>query len=227
MRIRLLCFFALALTALAQPYRILVENGVRARMRDGAALMADIYRPDAGGKFPVLLQRTPYNRAGGAGMAATLAAQGYVLILQDTRGRFDSEGEFDPFRNESADGYDSVEWAAALPYSDGKVGMFGGSYVGATQMLAAMAAPPHLAAIFPYVTASEYYDGWTYQNGALMQWFASSWAGGLTIDTLRRKANALLDPRTWVKDLPVDEYRLLSLPDAASLAQYFRDCVVH
>ena len=167
-------------------------------MRDGVHLVADIYRPRAEGRFPVLIERTPYNRAGQAD-APEIASNGYAVIIQDTRGRYDSEGEFYPFRNESQDGYDTVEWAAALPYSNGKVGMLGGSYVGATQMLAAISKPPHLAAIFPYVTASEYYDGWTYQSGALMQWFASSWTSGLAIDTLRRRAFALrIRRRGWL-----------------------------
>src|SRR5258707_11532556 len=153
------------------PYQVVIQNGVRAKMRDGVQLVADIYRPRTDGKFPVLLTRTPYNRKGSAGDAFALASYGYVVILQDTRGRFDSEGEFYPFKYESLDGYDTVEWASALDYANGQVGMFGGSYVGATQMLAAMAKPPHLTAIFPYVTASEYYEGWAYQSGALAQWF--------------------------------------------------------
>ena len=149
------------------------------------------------------------------------------MIIQDTRGRFDSQGEFYPFRYESQDGYDTVEWAAKLPYANGKVGMFGGSYVGATQMLAAISSPPHLVAIQPYVTASEYYDGWTYQNGALMQWFASSWSSGLAVDTLRRKAAGLEDPKSWVTQLPVESYRMLELPPVSALAPYFRDWVAH
>ena len=216
-----------ALSASGQPYRVAIHHGVYAAMRDGVKLAADIYQPEAEDKFPVLLQRTPYNRAGAAESAAAMAAHGYVVIIQDTRGRFDSQGEFYPFRYESPDGYDTVEWAAALPYSNGKVGMFGGSYVGATQMLAAIASPPHLVAIQPYVTASEYYDGWTYQNGALMQWFASSWSSGLADDTLRRKAGALEDPKSWVTQLPVDSYRMLELPPVSALAPYFRDWVAH
>lgn len=215
----------LTLTALAQPFPVKVENGVRAKMRDGVSLAADIYRPANDGKFPVLLQRTPYNRASGAGGHIEVAAQGYVVIVQDTRGRFESQGEFYPFRHESNDGYDSVEWAAALPYSNGKVGMFGGSYVGATQMLASIAKPPHLVSIFPYVTASEYYNGWTYQSGAFMQWFASSWTSGLAVDTLRRKAVA--DPKAWVQGLPVETYKLLELPSTATLAPYYQDWVAH
>jgi putative CocE/NonD family hydrolase len=82
-------------------------------------------------------------------------------------------------------------------------------------------------AIQPYVTASEYYDGWTYQNGALMQWFASSWSSGLAVDTLRRKASGLQDPKSWVAQLPVDTYRMLELPPVSALAPYFGDWVAH
>jgi len=216
-----------ALSAYGQPYRVAIHHGVAVSMRDGVKLIADVYQPEAEGKFPVLLQRTPYNRAFGAGSAPAMAAHGYVVIIQDTRGRFDSAGEFYPFRYESQDGYDTVEWAAKLPYADGKVGMFGGSYVGATQMLAAVASPPHLVAIQPYITASEYYDGWTYQSGALMQWFASSWSSGLAVDTLRRKAAGLEEPKSWVTQLPVDSYRMLELPPVSALAPYFGDWVAH
>lgn len=163
------------------------DISVRAEMRDGVALVSDIYRPDTEGEFPVLLQRTPYDRKGPAAEARELASHGYIVVLQDTRGRFDSDGEFYPFLYERNDGYDTVEWAAALPASNGKVGMYGGSYVGATQMLAAISEPPHLVSIFPFVTSSEYYEGWTYQGGALMQWFAGTWSSGLARDTLRRQ----------------------------------------
>ena len=208
------------------PFQVTVETAVKVPMRDGVTLVADVYRPQAEGRFPVLLQRTPYNRSAPT-TGVVLASHGYVVVLQDTRGRFGSEGEFYPFRNEASDGYDTVEWAAALPYANGRVGMFGGSYVGATQMLAAMAKPPHLVAIQPYVTASDYYEGWTYQGGALMQWFASSWSSGLAVDTLRRKAADLSKPRDWVEATPVDAYRLLELPPVAELAPYFRDWLQH
>ena len=120
-----------------------------------------------------------------------------------------------------------MEWAAALPYSNGQVGMYGGSYVGATQMLAASSAPPHLVAIFPYVTASEYYEGWTYEGGALMQWFTESWTTGLAVDTVTRKTASLGRPRPWSEQLPVDEYRLAALPTPDEAAPYFRDWVRH
>ncbi len=225
-RTAVLFTFAFAITASAQEYQVAVAQGARAKMRDGVSLVADIYHPKAPGKFPVLLERTPYNRRDAA-TGTTLASHGYVVVIQDTRGRYDSEGQFYPFRYESEDGYDSVEWAASLEYSNGKVGMFGGSYVGATQMLASISHPPHLAAIFPYVTASEYYEGWTYQSGAFMQWFASSWTTGLVEDTLRRMAGALSRPTEWVRQLPVDTYRLLALPEVTSLAPYYRGWVEH
>ena len=214
----------------AEPDGLEVETGVKMKTRDGVTLVADVYRPEAEGRYPTLLQRTPYDRRGGVGEARALAGAGYVVIRQDVRGRYDSEGEFYPFRHEADDGYDAVEWAAALPYSNGQVGMWGGSYVGATQMLAAAARPPHLVAIFPYVTASEYYEGWTYQHGALMQWFATSWSSGLAIDTLRRKTQERVRQRLpgWEREAsPLSAYPLLDLPAPAELAPYFRDWIRH
>ena len=207
-------------------YEVSIRTGVQVKMRDGVTLIADVYSPKAEGKFPVLLTRTPYNRRDP--MTGTfLASHGYVVVLQDTRGRFDSGGEFYPFKYESQDGYDTVEWAAALDNSNGMVGTFGGSYVGATQMLAAIAKPPHLKAIFPYVTASEYYDGWTYQSGAWMQAFSSTWTTGLAEDTLRRKASRQAKMQEWMKELPVEDYKLIGQPTPADYAPYFRDWIEH
>jgi len=208
-------------------YQVAVENGVHVKMRDGVSLTADVYRPRADGKFPVLLERTPYDRNGESSMAYELASHGYVVVLQDTRGRYESGGMFYPFRHESQDGFDTVEWAAKLDYANGKVGMFGGSYVGATQMLAAMAKPPHLVAIFPFLTSSDYYEGWTYQSGVLMQWFTSSWTSILAVDTLRREAEEKIKAKEWVATMPVENYPLLTLPAPASLAPYFHDWIEH
>src|SRR5713226_6627221 len=196
-----------SLSAAPEVYGVSIRSAVPVKMRDGVALIADIYEPQADGKFPVLLARTPYGRSSESATAYKLAAHGYIVIIQDTRGRYDSDGEFYPFRYEIQDGYDTVERAAALPHSNGLVGMFGASYVGATQWLAAIAQPPHLAALFPQLTASEYYEGWTYQSGALMQWFTSSWATVLAIDTLRHKAEDEVDTKSWVWQLPLEKYR--------------------
>ena len=185
-----------------QSYDVIAQNGVAMKTRDGVTLYSDIYRPRADGKFPVILMRTPYDK--GASWAVTpsyqIAAHGYVVVVQDVRGRYTSEGEWYPFRHESDDGYDAVEWVAALPSSDGRVGMMGGSYVGATQMLAAIAHPPHLAGICPVVTASNYHDGWTYQGGALEQWFDQNWTTQLATNSIWRliakDTNALLGAPT-------------------------------
>jgi uncharacterized protein len=199
-------------------------------MRDGVVLRADIYRPKADGKFPVLLERTPYDKRNEVDFGYRAAVAGYVVIIQDVRGRYSSEGEWYPFKHESDDGYDTVEWAAGLPFSDGKVGMFGGSYVGATQMLAAIAAPPHLAAIFPVVTASNYHENWTYQGGAFEQWFNESWTSGLAQDTLSRRVAKDSNARRWDMDLPLSHYPLLDFGGDSSLIQlapYFLDWLRH
>lgn len=187
-------FFAAGVTQAVEHYEVVVEHNVAAKMRDGVILRADIYRPKSEGKFPVLLVRTPYDKTGEANFGMKGAERGYVVVEQDVRGRFMSDGEWYTFKYESQDGYDTVEWAAALPYSNGKVGMFGGSYVGATQYLAAIAKPPHLAGICPTVTASNYHDGWTYQGGAFEQWFNESWSTGLATNTMRRRVEENTDP---------------------------------
>ncbi len=213
---------------------VMVERDVKVPMRDGVGLRADIYRPKEDGHYPVLLQRTPYNKANGVDFCLRAAAAGYVAIVQDVRGRFTSEGEWYPFKWESQDGFDTVEWAAALPYSNGKVGMWGGSYVGATQMLAAMAHPPHLAGILPVVTASNYHSNWTYQGGAFEQWFNESWTSGLAQDTLNRKMQGETNALEGAWTLPLSAYPLFNAPgggaqpgSAEGLAPYFLDWLAH
>lgn len=231
-----LLVFLLAIAASAyatDPYAVTIERNVAVKMRDGVTLHADIYRPKADGQFPVLLQRTPYDKRGGTDFGLKAAARGYVAIIQDVRGRYSSEGEWYTFKNESSDGYDTVEWAAGLPYSNGKVGMWGGSYVGATQMLAAIAHPPHLAGICPVVTASNYHDGWTYQGGAFEQWFNESWTSGLAQDTLSRKIQNSANAMNGISTLPLSDYSLFNLTNPAgttsiaTLAPYFADWLAH
>ena len=211
----------------AQSDSVIVERDVPAKMRDGVILKADIYRPKADGKYPVLLQRTPYDKNYSLSFGMKAAPRGYVVVVQDVRGRFTSEGEWYPFRHESQDGYDTVEWAAALSESNGKVGMFGGSYVGATQMLAAIAGPPHLSGIAPEVTASNYHENWTYQGGAFEQWFNQSWTSGLAQNTLARRAAQDTNALNWKDVLPLESYPILAQPDAKSLAPYYRDWLAH
>ena len=215
---------------------IIIQRGVPMKTRDGVTLRADIYRPNSPDKFPVILMRTPYDKSVGWAVAPALqiVARGYVFIVQDVRGRYTSEGEWYPFRHEQADGYDSVEWAASLPYSNGKVGMTGASYVGATQMLAAISTPPHLAGIAPHVTASNYHDNWTYQSGAFEQWFNQNWTTQLARDTLDHFIDHNTDARVGVPTLPLANYPVFNfgqLPaDAqltASIAPYYLDWLAH
>lgn len=157
--------------------QVQVRTDVPARMRDGVILRADIYRPAGVGAFPVLLTRTPYGKAALPMMVDTnraLAAQGYIVVAQDVRGRFASEGEYRVNQDDIADGYDSVLWAAALEGSTGVVGMFGISYMGITQLLAAAQRPAPLRAIFPIqCRASQYprvYYGGAYHLGDRLGW---------------------------------------------------------
>jgi putative CocE/NonD family hydrolase len=212
----------------------IVERNVNMKTRDGVTLKADIYRPAGEGTFPVLLTRTPYNKDNMSPIGLSGANRGFMVIAQDTRGRYASEGEWYPFKYESNDGYDAVEWAAALPHSNGKVGMFSGSYVGATQMLAAIAHPPHLAGICPIVTASNYHENWTYQGGAFEQWFNESWTSGLAQNTLSRKIEAATNATKAENVLPLQQYPLFNShldPGApagtAELAPYFLDWLSH
>ena len=233
----LLLSLVTATRSLAQTnYPVKVMHSVEVKMRDGVILRGDIFRPDGEGKFPVLLQRTPYRRSiwgYDVDFAQHAASQGYVVFLQDVRGRYTSDGEWRPFVHEAEDGYDTIEWIAAQPYSNGKVGMFGGSYVGATQMLAAISNPPHLVGICPVVTATNYHDGWTYQGGAFEQWFNESWTSGLAEDTLLRKIERNRESKEDVDTLPLTAYPVLKYnpstfdTSATSVAPYFLDWLAH
>jgi uncharacterized protein len=151
-----------------------VERGVAVPMRDGVKLVADVYLPEGKGPWPVIVIRTPYNRVGGVGAAGPFREH-YAVVVQDTRGRYESGGEFRPFFAEVNDGYDTVEWAAVQPWSNGRVGMTGGSYLGLVQVLAAVAQPPHLRAIFPIVSPSDFYGDCVYTGGALRQELFQGW----------------------------------------------------
>lgn len=197
---------------------VTIERKIPCVLRDGVTLFADIYRPAGQGEYPVLLMRQPYGRK----IASTVshahpvwyASQGYMVVIQDVRGRGDSEGEFIPFLYEAEDGYDTVEWAAALPGSNGQVGMYGFSYQGVTQWAAASLAPPHLTAIAPSMTAADLYHGWMYPYGSFDVQSCLPWAYQLARDSARRagdvKSEALcsqvmLDPGSVLRQLPLSE----------------------
>jgi uncharacterized protein len=177
--------------AMQMGQQITVDFDVPAKMRDGTVLRANIYRPEGDGKWPVLLTRLPYGKdlpIGGSVMDPTqVARRGYVVIVQDTRGRLTSDGEWDPFVNEPEDGVDTVEWAAGLPYSDGQVGMYGISYFGFTQWAAAVHQPPALKAMIPFQTWNDPFNGVVFRGGALELGSAISWNLMMGLDVLLRR----------------------------------------
>ena len=161
------------------PANVLVEKNVTVPMRDGVETYGDLYRPADGAPAPGIVSRTPYDKEGYGGLRSMplplkLAEAGYAVLVTDTRGRFSSQGEFHPFVDEGADGYDTVEWLAAQDFCDGNVGIFGASYFGATTMLATRARPPSLRCAVSIITASDYYDDWTHYGGAFQLGFSAS-----------------------------------------------------
>jgi uncharacterized protein len=157
---------------------IRVDNRVAIPMRDGVILYADVYRPVGEGRFPVLVSRTPYSteRFPAAYEAGVyFSRRGYVYVFQDVRGRHESDGRWEPFFDDEKDGYDTIEWAAKQRWSNGKVGMEGGSYLGQNQWRAAQAAPPSLVTIFPSVASTSIYHDWITLNGAWRLSFNFGW----------------------------------------------------
>jgi putative CocE/NonD family hydrolase len=179
------------------------------RTRDGARLDADVYRPATEGNFPVLLMRQPYGRR----IASTVcyahpswyAAFGYIVVIQDVRGRGTSEGTFRLFADDLADGYDTVQWAAALPGSTGAVGMYGFSYQGTNQLLAAAASPPALRAVAPAMLGWDLRTDWAYEGGAFCLQAGLGWAIQLAAESarLRGEADAYHELRRAAAALPL------------------------
>ena len=171
--------------------QIQAEFDVPATMSDGTVLRADIYRPLGTGPWPVLLSRLPYGKSTPL-LTAVLdpvgaAKRGFIVVIQDTRGRFTSEGDWEPWTHEESDGYDTVRWAAALPGSNGSVGMYGASYFGNTQWMAALSKPPELKAIAPMVTWSDPDDGLFARGGAIELGITLPWSLMQGADTLMRR----------------------------------------
>jgi putative CocE/NonD family hydrolase len=204
-------------------------------MRDGTRLRADVLRPAGGTRFPTLVYRTPYNRrhAEQDEVVAGAIARGYAVVLQDVRGRYGSEGEFVPYANEGKDGYDTIEWAAAQSWSDGRVGTFGLSYPGAVQWLAAIESPPHLEAMVPAMTFSSPRN-FFYAGGAFdLSWIPWIW-NNIAPDVRARKG--LKGPRTgkdaaaaWERLRPLLPWRLplSDLPELRAVAPYYFEWLAH
>ena len=197
-----LCCPAQAATALGNPgarpgnpspatHEILVERDVPIPMRDGAVMRADIYRPKTEGRFPVLVESSAYERGNSTdirmGTHTFFVPRGYVFIIRNTRGRYTSEGEFDLCKWERNDGYDTVEWAAAQPWSNGRVGLVGKSYAGQFLLHTAAANPPHLVCAMSALTASDVWREWYYRGGAMEFAFTTHWAGSTFARDLAEK----------------------------------------
>ncbi len=217
---------------------MMVELNMPMKMRDGVVTRADVYRPKKAGRYPVALERTPYDKSRGQAMYYAMrplraVSRGYAVVIQDVRGRWASDGEFYPLRQEINDGYDSVEWCAKQPWSNGKVGMWGPSYVGATQWLAAASVPPHLSCIVPNITASNYYEDWFYRDGALQLSFVGAWildsfaAHELLRQGKKKRAEEMLDIMDHMDEKLFDFIPLSKLPYFKDNADYIYDWLAH
>jgi uncharacterized protein len=222
-------------------YSASFERNVPVPMRDGTILFADVYRPAEPGRYPVILQRTPYNKAGTIGSPAPFAlravGEGYAVVIQDVRGRWESEGSFYAFPFERQDGHDTCAWLQDQPWSNGRIGMFGASYVGLTQWQAALGSAPGLEALIPSVTAADYHEGWTYQGGAFELNFNLSWTmTWLATNTADRLSNEdpayatkleTLKDRIDTMDREFDRMPLSGDPLLKELAPYYDDWLAH
>ncbi len=177
------------------------ELNVAVPMRDGVRLSANVFRPGEPGRYPTILQRTPYGKSDAiTANYQSFVNHGYVVVVQDVRGRYKSGGIFEPINQEIADGDDTLNWIARQPWSDGGVGMYGGSYLGIAQWKAAMTQNPHLKAIFPYVSGDDDYRDRYYSTGGAMKighrllWFA---------ENMRAPRFVPPDFKTYVAALPV------------------------
>jgi uncharacterized protein len=216
--------------------RFTFEQDVDIPMRDGVILRADIIRPREAGRYPTLVYRTPYGKQRAVhefSITRKAVERGYAIVFQDVRGRYGSDGDFSPYLHEGTDGYDTIEWAARQPWSDGNVGTFGLSYPGAVQWLAAVEAPPHLKAMAPFMTFSTprnfFYSGGVF-DGSWLEWIWNNIA-----PDIRVKKN-LPGPRTyedavatWRSDhenlqnyLPLAE-----LPELTNVAPFYYDWLKH
>ena len=224
-------------------HRVVVAKDLPMRTRDGVTLYTDVYRPDTAGRFPVLVVRTPYDKS--QEMALTekeyFPPRGYVVVVQDTRGRFRSEGEFYPFIHEAQDGYDTIEWAAGLPWSDGNVGTVGQSYLGLVQYFAAPQQPPHLKAMSPVSGPVTYFENCVYRRGVFELGWMLAYFVFMARNTLERKGRyeqqrPLLDtylshPEVPLSPLKKEVYRHLPLREWGERlkdgAPYFADFLQH
>jgi uncharacterized protein len=177
-----------------RPYlnEIRIQRHVAIPMRDGVKLYADLYLPAQAGKYPTIVTRTPYGvqRDGVHQEMVPFAQRGYAVVRVDVRGRYESEGVWNPFHDEAKDGYDIVEWAAAQAFSNGKIGTQGGSYLGHNQWATLTLRPPHLVAAFPALASTNIYANWISMGGAFRLSFNYGWG-------VVRMPNRIMLPQYW------------------------------
>jgi hypothetical protein len=206
-------------------WNVLPKQTKSLQTSDGVRLDADVYYPNAEGEFPVLLMRQPYGRS----IASTVvyahptwyAAHGYIVVIQDVRGRGTSEGDFKLLDHEIEDGFETVNWAANLPQSSGAVGMYGFSYQGMTQLYAAMKCPSALKAICPAMLAADLYADWAYEGGTFCLFANLGWAIQLAAETARLQGDepAFLALASAAKNLPLGD----AIPARPNLIQQFAE----
>ncbi len=213
---------------------IKIERYQAVPMRDGVKLYADVYRPRAEGRYPTLVVRTPYGVQRDAVHETMIkfAQRGYAVVMNDVRGRYESEGRWEPFRTEAKDGYDTIQWAAKQSWSNGKVATQGGSYLGHVQWRAGGQQPPNLVAMFPALASTNIYRDWITLNGVWRLSFNYGWG-------VVRMPNRIMLPQYWhtenyappelkyetiLKHLPLKDGDLQS---AGYAVQHYRDWVAH
>src|SRR5438270_9170098 len=228
----------------SQPeFEVEIEHNVPVPMRDGTILRADVYRPAASGRFPVVVERVAYELGARVGAYGPYYAQrGYAVVGQNVRGAYASEGELVPMRDDGSstnqDGYDTVEWAAAQPWSNGNVGMLDGSYSGFTQYLVAPTRPPHLRALSPREAGGDLYRDWVFRDGAHQLYFTRSWTMQTCLAWLSHPPAAAAAPgarerleqalseglNSWLAHLPLNECPPL---EGLDLARWYFDHLSH
>ena len=214
---------------LRRQYGVIREPDVMVPMRDGTRLATDVVRPDAPGRFPALINRGPYSKDSYLDNPDHsiwfFPRNGYVLLSQDVRGRFNSEGRYNPLFQEALDGYDTVEWAARQPWCTGRVATTGQSYLGATQYTLAgqRPLPPHLRTMAVVSASSDFHQSWVYHTGGAMEWgwtvpYAilkgrDTLARGGYDDLLARMDEYVVAPGNFGQPLSDQWYRHLPLRD--------------
>lgn len=214
-----------------------LERGAQCRLSDGTVLISDHYYPPGDGPWPTLFMRQPYGRDIASTVVyahpAWYARHGYHVAIQDVRGRGDAEGEFYPFRHEGSDGAEALAWLRRHPACNGKIGMYGFSYQGATQLLAAAEQPEGLVCIAPHMTAADLYHGWFYHHGALRLSSTLAWGIQMLREDARRKGlreasdrleSAWANIRSQAQYAPYANHSAIADP---ALLEYVRDWIAH